>query len=250
MYVQQSNSYQSFNESIDKIKELYESKLITYTETIAKLENEIEGKNSIINRLQSEIKKKDELLTITQAENQMNNAIIADLENRINTFMDYEQKQIKKLNDFHKDYKNYDLNPKKEKINYETKYYSYVDNIIKDINKSLSDIIPLSKETYFKMDPLNIYDVKRKNKISTQTLNRENSQQLAPNAKDCSDFFKHCRETIRQQEYAYLMRVIKKANANMLTKQEVYDSFTKILDNKYPMLYNEFKQVFPPIEIS
>ena len=250
MYVQQSNSYQSFNESIDKIKELYESKLITYTETIAKLENEIEGKNSIINRLQSEIKKKDELLTITQAENQMNNAIIADLENRINTFMDYEQKQIKKLNDFHKDYKNYDLNPKQEKINYETKYYSYVDNIIKDINKSLSDIIPLSKETYFKMDPLNIYDVKRKNKISSQTLSRENSQQLSPNAKDCSDFFKHCRETIRQQEYAYLMRVIKKANANMLTKQEVYDSFTKILDNKYPMLYNEFKQVFPPIEIS
>lgn len=250
MYVQQSNSYQSFNESIDKIKELYESKLITYTETIAKLENEIEGKNSIINRLQSEIKKKDELLTITQAENQMNNAIIADLENRINTFMDYEQKQIKKLNDFHKDYKNYDLNPKKEKINYETKYYSYVDNIIKDINKSLSDIIPLSKETYFKMDPLNIYAVKRKNKISTQTLSKENSQQLSPNAKDCSDFFKHCRETIRQQEYAYLMRVIKKANANMLTKQEVYDSFTKILDNKYPMLYNEFKQVFPPIEIS
>ena len=103
MYVQQSNSYQSFNESIDKIKELYESKLVTYTETIAKLENEIEGKNSIINRLQNEIKKKDELLTITQAENQMNNAIIADLENRINTFMDYEQKQIKKLNDFHKD---------------------------------------------------------------------------------------------------------------------------------------------------
>ena len=41
MYVQQSNSYQSFNESIDKIKELYESKLVTYTETIAKLENEI-----------------------------------------------------------------------------------------------------------------------------------------------------------------------------------------------------------------
>lgn len=250
MYVQQSNSYQSFNESIDKIKELYESKLITYTETIAKLENEIEGKNSIINLLQSEIKKKDELLTITQAENQMNNAIIADLENRINTFMDYEQKQIKKLNDFHKDYKNYDLNPKQEKIKYETKYYSYVDNIIKDINKSLSDIIPLSKETYFKMDPLNIYAVKRKNKISTQTLSKENSQQLSPNAKDCSDFFKHCRETIRQQEYAYLMRVIKKANANMLTKQEVYDSFTKILDNKYPMLYNEFKQVFPPIEIS
>ena len=250
MYVQQSNSYQSFNESIDKIKELYESKLITYTETIAKLENEIEGKNSIINRLQSEIKKKDELLTITQAENQMNNAIIADLENRINTFMDYEQKQIKKLNDFHKDYKNYDLNPKQEKVNYETKYYSYVDNIIKDINKSLSDIIPLSKETYFKMDPLNNYDVKRKNKISNQTLSKENSQQLSPNAKDCSDFFKHCRETIRQQEYAYLMRVIKKANANMLTKQEVYDSFTKILDNKYPMLYNEFKQVFPPIEIS
>ena len=123
MYVQQSNSYQSFNESIDKIKELYESKLVTYTETIAKLENEIEGKNSIINRLQNEIKKKDELLTITQAENQMNNAIIADLENRINTFMDYEQKQIKKLNDFHNDYKNYDLNPKEKKINYETKYY-------------------------------------------------------------------------------------------------------------------------------
>ena len=230
MYVQQSNSYQSFNESIDKIKELYESKLVTYTETIAKLENEIEGKNSIINRLQNEIKKKDELLTITQAENQMNNAIIADLENRINTFMDYEQKQIKKLNDFHKD-------------------YSYVENIIKDINKSLSDIIPLTKETYFKMDPLNIYDIKKKNKLSTTPLSKENSQ-LSPNAKDCSDFFKNCRETMRQQEYAYLMKVIKKANANMLTKQEVYNSFTKILDNKYPMLYSDFKQIFPPIEMS
>ena len=249
MYVQQSNSYQSFNESIDKIKELYESKLVTYTETIAKLENEIEGKNSIINRLQNEIKKKDELLTITQAENQMNNAIIADLENRINTFMDYEQKQIKKLNDFHKDYKNYDLNPKEKKINYETKYYSYVDNIIKDINKSLSDIIPLTKETYFKMDPLNIYDIKKKNKLPTPPLSKENSQ-LSPNAKDCSDFFKNCRETMRQQEYAYLMKVIKKANANMLTKQEVYNSFTKILDNKYPMLYSDFKQIFPPIEMS
>lgn len=249
MYVQQSNSYQTFNESIDKIKELYESKLITYTETIAKLENEIEGKNSIINRLQTEIKKKDELLTITQAENKMNNAIIADLENKINSFMEYQQKQIKKLNDFHKDYKNYDLSPKEEKTNYEIKYYSYVDNIIKDINKSLSDIIPLSKETYFKMDTLNIYDVKQKKKIQSASITQENSQ-LSNNAKDCSDFFKHCRETLRQQEYAYLMRIIKKANANMITKKEVYDSISKILDNKYPMLYSDFKQIFPPLELS
>ena len=99
------------------------------------------------------------------------------------------------------------------------------------------------------MEPLNIYDIKKKNKLPTTPLSKENSQ-LSPNAKDCSDFFKNCRETMRQQEYAYLMKVIKKANANMLTKQEVYNSFTKILDNKYPMLYSDFKQIFPPIEMS
>lgn len=246
MYVQQINSYQNFTESIEKIKELYENKLTNYTNKIYELEEELEKKNKMINQYEIELNKKDELLTITQAENKMNNEIIKDLENKIHDFMEHEQNQIKKLNDFHNDYKKYYIKPERKEFDFDIKYYSYIDNVIKNINKSLVEILPCNHNNiYYKIDSLKKFNIGKNKNIKIEKPREEcKNGDESISSQTFTDFFNDCRTTMRKYDYAQLIKIMKKANSDLMTKKETYNLINELLDTKYPQLQYTFQKIF------
>lgn len=249
MFVQQINSYQNFTESIEKIKDLYENKLTNYTNKIYELEDELEKKNKMINQYEIEISKRDELLTITQAENKMNNEIIKDLENKIHDFMEHEQNQIKKLNDFHNDYKKYYMNSERKEFDFYNKYYSYIDNVINNINKSLVDILPYNhNNTYYKIESLKKFNIRTNRNIKIEKPKEECKNNDSISSQTFTDFFTDCRTTMRKYDYAQLIKIMKKANSDLMTKKETYNLINKLLDSKYPQLQYKFQEIFLPYD--
>lgn len=63
-----------------------------------------------------------------------------------------------------------------------------------------------------------------------------------------SNFFKNCRKTIDQPEYKELIQIVRAFNTKNLSKQDTFIKITKILELKYPDLFEEFKMLFVPNE--